>query len=166
MSEKFEIVSHEYYSNCLFEAVKAKLRDPRIRLYFCRPRITENGRFQMFHFMWGDGKADYDFSDLGENWLPPWQNLFFKGAVRKFPAGFAAKYTEYRNMAGGKKIKQLSSACIKYILIVILWQALEMVFYGAVQHRVVDDIIGVILFWYIYQREKSCLSGSRRRRKD
>ena len=129
MSEKFEIVSHEYYSNCLFEAVKAKLRDPRIRLYFCRPRITENGRFQMFHFMW----------------------------VRKFPAGFAAKYTEYRNMAGGKKIKQLSSACIKYILIVILWQALEMVFYGAVQHRVVDDIIGVILFWYIYRSEKSCL---------
>ena len=166
MSEKFEIVSHENYSNCMFEAVKAKLRDPRIRLNFCRPRITENGRFQMFHFMWGDGKADYDFSDLGENGLPPWRNLFFKGAVRRFPAGFAAKYTEYRNMAGGKGMKQLSAACVKYILIVILWQALEMVFYGAVQHRVVDDIIGVILFWYIYQCEKSCLSGSRHRRKD
>ena len=120
----------------------------------------------MFHFMWGDGKADYDFSDLGENGLPPWRNLFFKGAVRRFPAGFAAKYTEYRNMAGGKGMKQLSAACVKYILIVILWQALEMVFYGAVQHRVVDDIIGVILFWYIYQCEKSCLSGSRHRRKD
>lgn len=63
-------------------------------------------------------------------------------------------------------MRLLFVACIKYILIVILWQALEMVFYGAVQHRVVDDIIGVILFWYIYQREKSCLSGSRRRKKE
>lgn len=51
-------------------------------------------------------------------------------------------------------MRLLFVACIKYILIVILWQELEMVFYGAVQHRIVDDIIGIILFWYIYQSEK------------
>ncbi len=51
-------------------------------------------------------------------------------------------------------MRLLFVACIKYILIVILWQALEMVFYRAVQHRIVDDIIGLILLWYIYQSEK------------
>ena len=27
MSEKFEIISKDYYSNCLIEAIKAKLKD-------------------------------------------------------------------------------------------------------------------------------------------
>lgn len=43
-------------------------------------------------------------------------------------------------------MRLLFVACIKYILIVILWQALELIFYGAVQHRIVDDILGIILF--------------------
>ncbi len=50
-------------------------------------------------------------------------------------------------------MRLLFVASIKYILIVILWQALELIFYGVVQHRIVDDIIGIILFWYIYQCE-------------
>lgn len=29
------------------------------------------------------------------------------------------------------------------------WQGLELIFYGEVQHRVVDDIIGVIFMWSI-----------------
>lgn len=45
-------------------------------------------------------------------------------------------------------------ACIKYILISVLWMALERIIYGKVQPRIVDDIIGLILFWYIYQAEK------------
>ena len=50
-------------------------------------------------------------------------------------------------------MRLLFVASIKYILIVILWQALELIFYGVVQHRIVDGIIGIILFWYIYQCE-------------
>lgn len=46
------------------------------------------------------------------------------------------------------------NACIKYILISILWMVLERIIYGRVQPRIVDDIIGLILFWYIYQAEK------------
>ena len=46
------------------------------------------------------------------------------------------------------------NACIKYILISVLWMALERIIYGKVQPRSVDDIIGLILFWYIYQAEK------------
>ena len=51
----------------------------------------------MFHFMWSDGVADYDFSDLKENELSPYRNLFFKGVIRKFDLGFAERYTKYRN---------------------------------------------------------------------
>ncbi len=95
---QYKIISEEYYSNCLFEALKAKAKNPKeVKIYFCRPRITENGNFQMFHFMWSDGKADYDFSDLKESGLPPYKNLLFKGVTRKFAHGFAEKYSEYRN---------------------------------------------------------------------
>ena len=46
------------------------------------------------------------------------------------------------------------NACIKYLLISVLWMTLERIIYGRVQPRIVDDIIGLILFWYIYQAEK------------
>lgn len=46
------------------------------------------------------------------------------------------------------------NACIRYISISILWMVLECIIYGQVQPRIVDDIIGIILFWYIYQAEK------------
>lgn len=93
----YEVVTKEYYSNCMIEAIKAKIQNHRIKIYFCKPRITENGNFQMFHFMWSDGKADYDFSDLKDSGIPPYRNLLFKGAVRKFELGFAEKYAKYRN---------------------------------------------------------------------
>ena len=97
MANKFEIISKEYHSNCMIEALKAKIHNPKIKVYFCKPRITENRHFQMFHFMWSDGVADYDFSDLKENELSPYRNLFFKGVIRKFDLGFAERYTKYRN---------------------------------------------------------------------
>lgn len=94
----YEIVSQKYFSNCMIEAIKAKVRNPRgVRIYFCKPRMKERGHFQMFHFMWSDGKSDYDFSDLNENHLPLYKNLLFKGVIRKFELGFAEKYTKYRN---------------------------------------------------------------------
>ena len=40
--------------------------------------------------------------------------------------------------------------CIVVTLVVGYgWQGLELIFYGEVQHRVVDDIIGVIFMWSI-----------------
>lgn len=104
---KFQVVSKEYYSNCMVEAIKAKMRNPQIKLYFCKPRMTENRNFQMFHFMWSDGKADYDFSDLKENELPPYRNLIFKGVIRKFDLGFAERYSIYRNAKSRKDTKSM-----------------------------------------------------------
>lgn len=107
----YEVIGKEYWSNCMIEALKAKIRNPRVKIYFCRPRII-NHHFQIFHFMWSDGKADYDFSDLGEGNLQLYRSLLFKGVVRKFELGFAEKYTKYRN-----RVKWICSLRIKIRLL-------------------------------------------------
>lgn len=94
---KDNFISKEYRSNCLIEAIKAKIKDKNVKIYFCRPRITENGHFQMCHCMWTDGIADYDFSDREECNLKWYRCLWFKGAIRQFEYGFAKRYSEYRN---------------------------------------------------------------------
>ena len=91
---QYEYVSGEYLSNCFMEAMKAKLKDWRsVKVYICKP-----SRSQMIHFMWSDGKSDFDFSDSGANGDLPWYKcLLFRGRVRKFERGFAASYAAYRN---------------------------------------------------------------------
>ena len=76
---RYKIVSGDYISNCLIEAVKAKIWNPKVNIYFCRPRITENGHFQSVHFMWEDKDGSYDFSEPEAAGLPPWKQLLFKG---------------------------------------------------------------------------------------
>lgn len=96
--EKFRYTTEEYASNCFFEAIKAKLKSPKsVKIYFCKPRITENGNFQWMHFMWTDGQHDYDFSDDENRPLAWYQCCFFAGRIRQFKCGFAKKYSEYRN---------------------------------------------------------------------
>ena len=94
---QYEVISRDYISNCLIEAVRAKLRKNQVKIYICRPRITENGHFQMFHCMGEDEKGSYDFSEPEAVGLPPWKQLLFKGHIRKFEKGFAEKYSSYRN---------------------------------------------------------------------
>lgn len=50
-------------------------------------------------------------------------------------------------------ILSLLIAAGKYMLISLAWMALEKYFYGEVQPRIVDDIIGLILFFYILKGE-------------
>jgi hypothetical protein len=95
--EMDNFITRQYYSNCMIEALKAKIRNRRVKIYFCKPRITENGNFQMCHFMWSDGTADFDFSDDESTGLPWYKCFWFKGAVRQFELGFAARYSTYRN---------------------------------------------------------------------
>lgn len=91
--ENYRYITPEYTSNCAIEAVKAKLKDPRhVKLYFCKPR-----KGQMFHFMWTNGVADYDFSDRESECLPWWKCFLFKGQIRQFKRGFAARYAAQRN---------------------------------------------------------------------
>nr|UWG22158.1 MAG: hypothetical protein [Bacteriophage sp.] len=48
---------------------------------------------------------------------------------------------------------KLIVALLKYIIICALWMELEIKLYGKVQPRIVDDIIGLILFYYILKSE-------------
>ena len=90
--KKFEYITESYFSNCLIEAVKAKLKNKNVKLYFCKPK-----KGQMFHFMWDDGNASYDFSDCEEDELKWFQRFLFSGRIRKFKNGFAKQYSQYRN---------------------------------------------------------------------
>lgn len=95
-----------YISNCFIEAVKAKMHNKNVKIYLCRPRITENGHFQKIHFMWEDEEGSYDFSEPDGKGLCPLKQLLFRGHVRKFEKGFARHYSAYRNrknMTGGRK---------------------------------------------------------------
>lgn len=99
---KDTLITKQYYSNCFIESVKAKIKNWNNKIFFCKPRITENGNFQMCHFMWTDGKADYDFSNNETNGLSWYKCFWFKGAIRKFDLGFAARYSAYRNKKRGE----------------------------------------------------------------
>lgn len=96
--ENFRYITPEFVSNCCIEAIKAKLKNwCGVKIYFCKPRITENRNFQFMHFMWSDGVYDYDFSDKGNTDLPWYKCFVFSGAIREFPLGFAERYCKYRN---------------------------------------------------------------------
>ena len=77
-----------FYSNCLIEALKAKLKNPRkIKITFV-PK-SEKGSC---HFMWSDGEADYDFGvERDIKWH---EVLWFKGCIRKYCLGFNERYKE------------------------------------------------------------------------
>lgn len=97
--DKYYIITKEYYSNCILEALKAKIKHPfKVKLFVCKPIISK-GHFQNIHFMWSDGNNDYDFFDLEE--IPSMRcfinYILFKGVIRKFDLGFAKKYSSYRN---------------------------------------------------------------------
>lgn len=98
MAKDFSYITETYSSNCLFEAIKAKIKNPsNVTIYFCKPRITENGNFQWLHFEWTDQNFSFDFSDNGETELPWYRTFWYKGRIRQFNKDFAKRYSDYRN---------------------------------------------------------------------
>lgn len=89
--EKFEIVSNDYYSNCLIEAVKAKINNPKIKLTFVMP--WDNAVFCP-HILWSDGVNDFDFGNEGKGDLGIQNWTLHKGHIRKRGLGFNQKYKQ------------------------------------------------------------------------
>lgn len=84
----------DFYSNCLIQALKAKIKHPfKVKITFIRPRLTECP-YPCPHFMWSDGEYDYDFGV--ERYLKPTEVVWFKGYIRKRKLGFNQKYKELR----------------------------------------------------------------------
>ena len=88
-SQKFEIITSDYYSNCLIEAVKAKIHNPKIKITIVMPWGNE-----VFcpHVLWSDGVNDFDFGNegKGDKWIKNW--TLHKGHIRKRKLGFNEKY--------------------------------------------------------------------------
>ena len=67
------------YSNCLIEAVKAKLKDPKhVRIIMLKPYIIT----KYLHFAWTDGKYFYHAYGQNRKW---WARYLYKPVVKKVP---------------------------------------------------------------------------------
>ena len=85
------IVSKEFRSNCLIEAVKAKLKNPKkVKITFIPARYTEGGICP--HFLWSDGESDFDFGT--DQKLKPYQYILFKGNIRERALGWNERYKQ------------------------------------------------------------------------
>ncbi len=82
-------VSNEYFSNCLLEALKAKLSDWRnVRIIVFLPSYAGS-----LHFAWTDGKNDYWF--MNNTPTDGFVNtLWHKGFIEKRHAGTFSKLKE------------------------------------------------------------------------
>lgn len=71
--------SETFYSNCLIEAIKAKIKNPfKVKIKYIPAHLNE-----VFcpHLMWHDGEYTYDFYAKGK--LSLLQILWHKGIIRK-----------------------------------------------------------------------------------
>ena len=86
MAKLVETVKGPFYSNCMVEAIKAKLKHPmRVKI-----TILKSSKVGLPHFLWSDGEADYDFGV--ERHLTELEKLWFFGCIRKRNLGFNVNY--------------------------------------------------------------------------
>lgn len=76
-----------YYSNCLFEFIKFKLKNKKIKMLYVPSFLNE---VRCFHIMWSDGENEYDFNYNG--YLPFYKWIWHKGYIRKLKKGTYSKY--------------------------------------------------------------------------
>ena len=65
----------ECQSNCLFEAIKAKIRNPSVKILYCPAFLNE---IPCPHFMWLDGDTEYEFKCGRIKW---YQWIWHKGEI-------------------------------------------------------------------------------------
>ena len=72
----------EFYSNCFIEMVKAKLRDPTIKVMYLPAFLNE---VPCPHWIWLDKDGEHDFGYKG---YIPWYKWFWhKGEIRTLHRG-------------------------------------------------------------------------------
>lgn len=75
-----------YWSNCIIEAIRAKLKDPAIRLIMIWPWQND---VWCPHIMWTDGHFEYDFHAHD---VPMLGWVWHRGKIRTKPMGWARSY--------------------------------------------------------------------------
>lgn len=82
----------KFYSNCLFEAVKHKLKDwENVKITYIPAKYNV---MYCPHFLWSDGKYDYDFGV--ERNLKWYEVIWFKGEIHCRNLGWNEKWKAYR----------------------------------------------------------------------
>lgn len=91
---KCQIITNDYYSNCIIEAFRAKLKDwKNVKITYISP--FRNVVFCP-HFLWSDGKYDYDFGyETRNRSISNW--TIHKGHIRQRELGFNQKYKDLCN---------------------------------------------------------------------
>ena len=85
-------VFRTYWSNCIIEAVRAKLHDPKnVHLLMIWPWQNE---VWCPHLMWTDGIREYDFHATDVSMMG-W--LWHKGYIRVKPLGWCQSYIDARS---------------------------------------------------------------------
>lgn len=74
-------------SNCVIEALKAKIKNPKIKIIYLPAKINV---VRCPHIMWTNGINDYDFGTFAK--LSPLEYFWHDGSIRIFPLGYAKKY--------------------------------------------------------------------------
>lgn len=72
----------EFYSNCFIEMVKAKLRNPAVKVMFLPAFLNE---CSCPHWMWLDEEGEHDFHFKGQ--LPWWKWIWHRGYIRTVHRG-------------------------------------------------------------------------------
>ena len=83
---KVEIITKQFHSNCLVEALKAKILHPLT----VKITLVTRSEAGCPHFLWSDGRYDYDFGT--ENHLNGCEKFWFNGCIRRRKLGFNEKY--------------------------------------------------------------------------
>ena len=94
MRHQDKIISEEFYSNCLFEAIKAKLKNPKVKLYFRKPYLS-GLHIRSMHVLWEDEDYSYDFSDGDyDDSQVFWKYFWHKGYIRRWRKDFARRFVK------------------------------------------------------------------------
>lgn len=90
-------------SNCLFEALKAKIKDPKNVQIHVFP-ASVNGHGLVPHFWWSVGDTGYDFKKESNTK----QNLLFKGRIRSYKKSIYEEQLRdlYRKAVNEKYLKK------------------------------------------------------------
>lgn len=89
------IITKPFYSNCIIEAIKAKIKNPK------NVKFTIIWKINMIfpHIMWTDGKYDYDFGFEKHQNISMIHLVFYKGVIHKRNLGFNKKFKkDYLNL--------------------------------------------------------------------
>lgn len=73
---------NEFYSNCFLEMIKAKIRNPNVKVMYLPAFLNE---VPCPHWMWLDEDGEHDFHYKGN--LPIWKWLWHKGSIRTVHKG-------------------------------------------------------------------------------